>query len=122
MGYILLVDHHGHTTLAVHALCAVDPDWGGVVDEDAESRGHPGGRASRCGLEARVEASDVGAVLSDGLAGLGEGRLGHGVVSASKLELYDVSDGSGNLLGGECLSAVCTDGDHDHFCAGLLSY
>lgn len=101
------------------SLRAVDPEWRGVVDHDAKYRGLSLGLAGRSRLEAGVEARDVGAVHADGLAGLGEGRLGRGVVATNELELNHIARVGRNLLGLESRTTV-TDSDNDHFCAGGL--
>lgn len=83
----LLVDDRDHTTLAVLALGAVQPDGLGVVDHDAVGWDHAGILGRGGGLVAGVEAGDVAHNGIDGLAGLVKRRLCDGVVACHKLEL-----------------------------------
>ena len=115
VGRGVLVDDKAHAALAMPSLGAVQPDGAGVVDLEVPPQHHALGRCLCGGEEARVEAHDRCVDHGDGDAGVVEGRLGHGVVAAHKLELDRVADGGGDAVGREEVArgAIAGSADHD---------
>lgn len=93
---LLLVDHHGHSTLAMLALGAVEPHRGRGIDCDGIGRDRSS--ISLHTHEAGVDASEVG-VRGKRLAGLIEGRLSDGVVCWGELELNHVTHSGDDVVG-----------------------
>jgi hypothetical protein len=100
------VDHTDHTSLAMLALCAVEPYWcGGVLDfvgEGPVGDSIGGGGGDETGPETIVH----------GRARLGEGALGNGVVLGPEAESDGVALSGGNGLWNEDeATGLVGDGD-----------
>lgn len=94
---LLLVDDHGHTSLAMLALRAVEPQRSRAIDENGVCGSHDG---VGCDWhEARVKTSGVGEGVY-GVAWLVEGGLCDGVVCWCELELYHISNGCYQIVWG----------------------
>ena len=92
------------------ALDAVQPHGVGRVDLDRVGWDHAHAGAGGGGLEARVEACDVG-VHGNGLAGRVKVGLRHGVVAREELELHEFAGVDADVVGREGQGAVARDLD-----------
>ena len=109
-GGSLLIDDHDHAILAVPALDAVQPHGVGRVDLDGVGGDHAHAGRGGGGLEARVEARDVG-VHGDGLAGGVKVGLRDGVVARQELELHEFAGVDADVVGRKGQGAVARDLD-----------
>ena len=100
---LLLVDDHGHSTLAMLALGAVKPHRSGVIDFNGPYR--RGCCAGGDRHEARVDTRCIG-VEGNGLARVIEVRLSDGVICGRKLKLYHISFSCDYRVGRVCESSV----------------
>lgn len=91
------------------ALRTVEPGGGGAVDENGVGWGRGVGGGD--GHEARVDAGHTVVVERDGLAGVVEVGLGHGVVLGVELELDHVAYVGFEVVGGECEGSIASDVD-----------
>ena len=107
---LLLVDHHGHSRLAMLGLRAVNPHGIGVIDQDGE-----GWNLSGIGGNGHESGEDTGdgGVQGDGLAWVVEVGLRDGVVLWHELELHHVACSGDNVVRPVRQAAVrVADGDN----------
>lgn len=93
---LLLVNDHGHASLTMLSLRAIQPHRCCAVNQHCICRCRCAGGGYR--HETRVDTGDVG-VLCDRLAGSIEGGLCDGVVVGCKLELDHIADGGLDVVG-----------------------
>lgn len=97
----------------MHSLGAIQPNRRCVVNHDRVCW-----RRRCCGgdwHEPRVEAGGAGHVHCNGLTGLREGGLCHGVVVGRELELYHVADIGLDIVRAVGQGAVCVADFHDMY-------
>ena len=97
----------------MHSLGAIQPNRRCVVNHDRVCW-----RRRCCGgdwHEPRVEAGGARHVHCDGLTGLREGGLCHGVVVGRELELYHVADIGLDIVRAVGQGAVCVADFHDMY-------
>lgn len=102
----LLVDDHGHSTLAVLGLAAVQPQGLLVLDFDGVSGDHAHGHAGLDRHVTRVDALNARVDVANRNTRVVKGGLCDGVVSCPELELHHGAGLCCDLLGPE-LEASC---------------